>query len=123
MSTAVGIGGDQIIGSDMIDILELFNNDSETNGVVIIGEIGGTMEVDAARWIKKYCNKPVVGFIAGQTAPPGRRMGHAGAIVSGGDETAEAKMNILEECGIKVCKTVADIGSNMKMVLKGVHNE
>ena len=81
------------------------------------------MEIDAAEWIKENCNKPVVGFIAGQTAPPGRRMGHAGAIVSGGDETAEAKMNILEECGIKVCKTVADIGSNMKMLLKGKHNE
>jgi succinyl-CoA synthetase alpha subunit len=123
VSTAVGIGGDQIIGSDMIDILELFNKDNDTSGIVIIGEIGGTMEVDAARWIKEYCNKPVVGFIAGQTAPPGRRMGHAGAIVSGGDETAEAKMNILEECGVTVCKTVADIGKNMKMVLKGVHNE
>tara|TARA_X000001036_G_C20676886_1_gene804538 strand:+ start:1371 stop:2264 length:894 start_codon:yes stop_codon:yes gene_type:complete len=123
VSTAVGIGGDQIIGSDMIDVLELFNNDTETNGIVIIGEIGGTMEVDAARWIKKHSNKPVVGFIAGQTAPPGRRMGHAGAIVSGGDETAEAKMNILEECGIRVCKTVADIGKNMKIILKGVPNE
>jgi len=123
VSTAVGIGGDQIIGSDMIDVLTLFNNDTETNGIVIIGEIGGTMEVDAAQWIKKYCHKPVVGFIAGQTAPPGRRMGHAGAIVSGGDETAEAKMNILEECGIKVCKTVADIGKNMKAILKGVGNE
>ena len=115
---SVGIGGDQIIGSDMIDILELFNKDDDTSGIVIIGEIGGTMEVDAARWIKEYCNKPVVGFIAGQTTP-GRRMGHAGAIVSGGDETAEAKMNILEECGVTVCKTVADIGKNMKMVLKG----
>ena len=123
VSTAVGIGGDQIIGSDMIDVLTLFNNDTETNGIVIIGEIGGTMEVDAAQWIKKHCHKPVVGFIAGQTAPPGRRMGHAGAIVSGGDETAEAKMNILEECGIKVCKTVADIGKNMKAILKGVGNE
>jgi len=123
VSSAVGIGGDQIIGSDMIDILKLFNNDTETNGIVIIGEIGGTMEVDAARWIKQHCNKPIVGFIAGQTAPPGRRMGHAGAIVSGGDETAEAKMNILEECGIKVCKTVADIGKNMKAILKGVVNE
>jgi len=123
VSTAVGIGGDQIIGSDMIDILKLFNNDSETNGIVIIGEIGGTMEVDAARWIKMYCDKPVVGFIAGQTAPPGRRMGHAGAIVSGGDETAVAKMNILQECGIEVCNTVADIGRNMKRILKGVCDE
>ena len=123
VSTAVGIGGDQIIGSDMIDILELFNKDSETKGIVIIGEIGGTMEVDAARWIKEHCSKPVVGFIAGQTAPPGRRMGHAGAIVSGGDETAEAKMDILQECGVKVCKTVADIGKNMKEILKGVEIE
>jgi len=123
VSTAVGIGGDQIIGSDMIDVLKLFNNDSDTDGVVIIGEIGGTMEVDAAKWIKENCKKPVVGFIAGQTAPPGRRMGHAGAIVSGGDETAEAKMNILEECGVKVCKTVADIGKNMKKKLKGANNE
>ncbi len=123
VSTALGIGGDQIIGSDMIDILKLFNDDPETNGIVIIGEIGGTMEVDAARWIKENCDKPIVGFIAGQTAPPGRRMGHAGAIVSGGDETAEAKMNILENCGIKVCKTVAEIGGNMKKILKGVHNE
>ena len=123
VSTAVGIGGDQIIGSDMIDILELFNKDSETKGIVIIGEIGGTMEVDAARWIKGHCSKPVVGFIAGQTAPPGRRMGHAGAIVSGGDETAEAKMDILQECGVKVCKTVADIGKNMKEILKGVEIE
>ena len=115
--------GFKIIGSDMIDILELFNKDSETKGVVIIGEIGGTMEVDAARWIKEHCSKPVVGFIAGQTAPPGRRMGHAGAIVSGGDETAEAKMDILQECGVKVCKTVADIGKNMKEILKGVEIE
>ena len=123
VSTAVGIGGDQIIGSDMIDVLKLFNDDPETSGVVIIGEIGGTMEIDAAEWIKDNCNKPIVGFIAGQTAPPGRRMGHAGAIVSGGDETAEAKMNILEGCGIKVCKTVAEIGKNMKKILKGTKNE
>ena len=123
VSTAVGIGGDQIIGSDMIDVLELFNKDTETKGIVIIGEIGGTMEVDAARWIKEHCSKPVVGFIAGQTAPPGRRMGHAGAIVSGGDETAEAKMDILQGCGVKVCKTVADIGRNMKEILKGVEIE
>ena len=102
--------------------IALFNDDAETDGVVIIGEIGGTMEVDAARWIKENCDKPIVGFIAGQTAPPGRRMGHAGAIVSGGDETAEAKMKILGECGIEVCKTVADIGKNMKKILEGVHN-
>ena len=123
VSTAVGIGGDQIIGSDMIDVLKLFNDDTETDGIVVIGEIGGTMEVDAAQWIKENCKKPIVGFIAGQTAPPGRRMGHAGAIVSGGDETAEAKMNILKGCGVKVCKTVADIGKNMKKILEGVNNE
>ena len=123
VSTAVGIGGDQIIGSDMIDILKLFNNDIETNGIVIIGEIGGTMEIDAAKWIKKNCTKPVVGFIAGQTAPPGRRMGHAGAIVSGGNETAEAKMKILAKSGVEVCKTVAEIGKNMKKILKGNNNE
>ena len=98
-------------------------NDIETDGIIMIGEIGGQLEADAARWIKENCSKPVVGFIAGQTAPPGRRMGHAGAIVSGGDETAEAKMDILENSGIKVCKTVAEIGKNMKKILKGVHND
>ena len=117
ISTAVGIGGDQIIGSDMIDILKLFNKDPNTDGIVIIGEIGGTMEIDAAHWIKNNCNKAIVGFIAGQTAPPGRRMGHAGAIVSGGDETAEAKMKILKESGVQVCKTVAEIGKNMTNLL------
>jgi len=86
--------------------------------VVLIGEIGGQMENDAARWIKDNMSKPVVGFIAGQTAPPGRRMGHAGAIVSGGDDTAEAKMRIFEECGIKVAKSVADIGQSMKNIMK-----
>ena len=113
-TTAIGIGGDPIIGTTMKDCLELFEADQETNGMVIIGEIGGQMEIEAARWAKTNVTKPVVGFIAGQTAPPGRRMGHAGAIVSGGDDTAEAKMRILDECGIKVAESVADIGIAMK---------
>ncbi len=120
-TTAIGIGGDPIIGTTMKDCLELFEVDQETNGMVIIGEIGGQMEIEAARWAKNNVTKPIVGFIAGQTAPPGRRMGHAGAIVSGGDDTAEAKMKILDECGIKVAQSVADIGIEMKkeMELKG----
>ena len=120
-TTAIGIGGDPIIGTTMKDCLELFEVDQETDGMVIIGEIGGKMEIEAARWAKNNVTKPVVGFIAGQTAPPGRRMGHAGAIVSGGDDTAEAKMKILDECGIKVAQSVADIGIEMKkeMELKG----
>jgi succinyl-CoA synthetase alpha subunit len=116
-STALGIGGDPIIGTTMIDALKLFEADSETNGVVLIGEIGGQMENEAARWVKENMTKPVVGFIAGRTAPPGRRMGHAGAIVSGGDDTAEAKMRIMTECGIAVCESVAEIGDKMKAVL------
>ena len=120
-TTAIGIGGDPIIGTTMKDCLELFEVDQETDGMVIIGEIGGQMEIEAARWAKNNVTKPIVGFIAGQTAPPGRRMGHAGAIVSGGDDTAEAKMKILDECGIKVAQSVADIGIEMKkeMELKG----
>ena len=117
-TTAIGIGGDPIIGTTMIDALKLFEEDPETEGVVFIGEIGGQMENDAARWIKENMSKPVVGFIAGQTAPPGRRMGHAGAIVSGGDDTAEAKMRIMTECGITVCESVADIGEKMKLALQ-----
>jgi succinyl-CoA synthetase alpha subunit len=117
-TTAIGIGGDPIIGTTMIDALKLFEEDPETEGVVLIGEIGGQMENDAARWIKENMSKPVVGFIAGQTAPPGRRMGHAGAIVSGGDDTAEAKMRIMTECGITVCESVADIGEKMKLALQ-----
>ena len=117
-TTAIGIGGDPIIGTTMIDALKLFEEDTETDGVVLIGEIGGQMENDSARWIKENMTKPVVGFIAGQTAPPGRRMGHAGAIVSGGDDTAEAKMRIMTECGISVCESVADIGEKMKMALQ-----
>ena len=113
-TTAIGIGGDPIIGTTMRDCLELFESDSETDGVVIIGEIGGQMEIEAARWAKANMSKPIVGFIAGQTAPPGRRMGHAGARVSGGDDTAAAKMRILKECGIAVAESVADIGQKMK---------
>jgi succinyl-CoA synthetase alpha subunit len=117
-TTAIGIGGDPIIGTTMIDCLKLFEEDPETEGVVIIGEIGGQMEIEAARWAKDTMSKPVIGFIAGQTAPPGRRMGHAGAIVSGGDDTAEAKMRILDECGIGVAESVADIGELMQNAMK-----
>ena len=113
-TTAIGIGGDPIVGTTMKDCLELFEADQETDGIIIIGEIGGQMEIEAARWAKNNVTKPIVGFIAGQTAPPGRRMGHAGAIVSGGDETAKAKMKILDKCGIEVAESVADIGSTMK---------
>ena len=116
-TTALGIGGDPIIGTDMLDALELFEADPETEGIVLIGEIGGQMEIEAARWAKENVTKPIVGFIAGQTAPPGRRMGHAGAIVSGGDDTAEAKMRIMKECGIDVCESVAEIGQKMKAAL------
>ena len=116
-TTAIGIGGDPIIGTTMIDTLKLFEADPETAGVVLIGEIGGQMENDSARWVKENMSKPVVGFIAGKTAPPGRRMGHAGAIVSGGDDTAEAKMRIMTECGITVCESVAEIGNKMKAKL------
>tara|TARA_B100001093_G_scaffold29199_1_gene25487 strand:- start:314 stop:1204 length:891 start_codon:yes stop_codon:yes gene_type:complete len=116
-TTAVGIGGDPIIGTTMIDILNLFEKDSDTKGIVMIGEIGGQMENEAALWAKENITKPIVGFIAGQTAPEGRRMGHAGAIVSGGDDTAEAKMRIMKECGIHVCESVADIGEKMKKAL------
>jgi len=116
-TTALGIGGDPIIGTDMLDALELFEADPETEGIVLIGEIGGQMEIEAARWAKENVTKPIVGFIAGQTAPPGRRMGHAGAIVSGGDDTAEAKMRIMKECGIEVCESVAEIGQKMKAAL------
>ena len=116
-TTAIGIGGDPIIGTTMKDCIELFEADHETKGIVVIGEIGGQMEIEAARWARDNVSKPMVGFIAGQTAPPGRRMGHAGAIVSGGDDTAEAKMRILNECGIAVAESVADIGDLMKAAM------
>ena len=115
-STCVGIGGDPIIGTRMIELLELFENDPETDAVIMIGEIGGTMEIEAAQYVK-HMTKPVIGFIAGQTAPPGRRMGHAGAIVSGADESAEAKMKTMAECGVHVAKSPADIGATVKKVL------
>ena len=116
-TTAIGIGGDPIIGTTMKDCLELFNRDKKTEGIVIIGEIGGQMEIEAAKWAKNNISKPIVGFIAGRTAPPGRRMGHAGAIVSGGDDTAEAKINKLKDCGISVAESVAEIGQVMKSVM------
>ncbi len=119
VSTAVGIGGDPIIGTTTREALELFMNDPETAGIVMIGEIGGGMEAEAARWYKEQkVKKPVVGFIAGQTAPPGRRMGHAGAIIGGAEDTAEAKMAIMEECGITVVKSPADIGATMATIIK-----
>jgi succinyl-CoA synthetase alpha subunit len=119
VSTAVGIGGDPIIGTTTKEALELFMNDPETAAIVMIGEIGGGMEAEAARWYKEQPNKkPVVGFIAGQTAPPGRRMGHAGAIIGGAEDTAEAKMKIMTECGINVVSSPADIGATMAKIIK-----
>jgi succinyl-CoA synthetase alpha subunit len=118
ISTAIGIGGDPIIGTPTKDAVEMLMNDPETEAIVMIGEIGGSYEADAARWIKANGNKkPVVGFIAGQTAPPGRRMGHAGAIIGGKEDTAVAKMNIMRECGLYVVESPAEIGSKMKEVL------
>ena len=118
VSTAIGIGGDPIIGTTTKEAVELFMNDPETDGIVMIGEIGGSLEAEAANWIKATGNKkPVVGFIAGQTAPPGRRMGHAGAIVGGADDTAAAKMKIMGECGIHVCASPADIGATMAKLM------
>ena len=116
-STCIGIGGDPIVGTTTRDAVELFMNDPETEGIIMIGEIGGSMEADAARWIKEHGTKPVVGFIAGQTAPKGRTMGHAGAIVGGDEDTAEAKMAIMRECGIHVVESPAQIGATMKAVL------
>jgi succinyl-CoA synthetase alpha subunit len=118
ISTAIGIGGDPIIGTTTREAVELFMNDPETDGIVMIGEIGGGMEAEAARWIKENNKKPVVGFIAGQTAPAGRRMGHAGAIVGGAEDTAAAKMKILAECGVHVVASPADIGKTMAEVMK-----
>lgn len=118
VSTAIGIGGDPIIGTTTKEAVELLMNDPETEGIIMIGEIGGGMEAEAALWIKENSSKPVVGFIAGQTAPPGRRMGHAGAIVGGADDTAAAKMKIMAECGIHVVASPADIGITMANVLK-----
>ncbi len=118
ITTAIGIGGDPIIGTPTLDAVKLLMEDPATEGIIMIGEIGGSMEAEAARWIKENGTKPVVGFIAGQTAPPGRRMGHAGAIVGGADDTAAAKMKIMAECGIHVVASPADIGKTMAAVLK-----
>jgi len=118
ISTAIGIGGDPIIGTTTREAVELLMNDPETEGIIMIGEIGGNMEAEAAQWIRDNATKPVVGFIAGQTAPPGRRMGHAGAIIGGVDDTAAAKMKIMGECGIHVVASPADIGKTMAEVLK-----
>ncbi len=119
-STCIGIGGDPIVGTTTLDAVKLLMADPETDGIVMIGEIGGNMEADASRWIKDNATKPVVGFIAGQTAPKGRTMGHAGAIIGGKDDTAEAKMAIMKECGIHVVKSPAQIGSTMKKALDKV---
>jgi len=118
ITTAIGIGGDPIIGTTTREAVELLMNDPATEGIIMIGEIGGGMEAEAARWIEKNNRKPVVGFIAGQTAPAGRRMGHAGAIIGGADDTAAAKMKILKDCGVHVVASPADIGKTMAEALK-----
>jgi len=117
-SSCVGIGGDPVNGMKHIDVMKLFNEDPQTEGVVMVGEIGGTDEEECARWVKANMKKPVVGFIAGLTAPPGKRMGHAGAIISGGKGTAAEKLAVMEECGIKVTRNPAEMGKLMKSVLK-----
>ncbi len=117
-TTAIGIGGDPIIGTSTLDAVKLFEKDPETKGIVIIGEIGGSMEAEAAEWIKENGTKPVVGFIAGETAPKGKRMGHAGAIIGGKADTAQAKKQILRECGIHVVDSPANLGSKMAELLK-----
>ena len=116
-STCIGIGGDPIIGTTTLDAVKLLMEDKETKGIILIGEIGGSMEADAAKWVKENGTKPVVGFIAGKTAPKGRRMGHAGAIIGGKDDTAEAKMKIMTDCGIHVVESPAEIGKKMFEVL------
>jgi succinyl-CoA synthetase alpha subunit len=117
-STCVGIGGDPVNGLKHVDVLKMFNDDPQTEAVVMVGEIGGTNEEEAARWVKANMKKPVVGFIAGVTAPPGKRMGHAGAIISGGKGTAAEKLAVMEECGIRTTKNPAEMGKLLKSVLK-----
>ena len=117
-STCIGIGGDPVIGTTTLDAIKLFMEDDDTKGIIMIGEIGGTMESEAASWVKDNGSKPVVGFIAGQTAPKGRRMGHAGAIIGGKQDTALAKMQIMSECGLYVVESPADIGNTMKQALR-----
>jgi len=117
-STCVGIGGDPINGTSHLDVLKMFNDDDETEAIIMIGEIGGNAEAEAARWAAEHCKKPIAGFIAGATAPPGRRMGHAGAIVGGEEDTAEAKKKILAECGIAVSETPSDMGKTLVSMLK-----
>jgi succinyl-CoA synthetase alpha subunit len=119
-STCIGIGGDPIIGTTTLDAIKLLMEDEQTKGIIMIGEIGGSMEAEAAYWIKDHGSKPVVGFIAGQTAPKGRRMGHAGAIIGGKADTAAAKMKIMEECGIHVVVSPAEIGEKMASLVKQV---
>ena len=116
-STCVGIGGDPVRGMGFIDLVERFQHDPDTDGIIVIGEIGGTDEIEAAHWMKANVDKPVAAFIAGRTAPPGKRMGHAGAIIGGADDTAEAKMNAFRECGIEVAESPADLGSTMARAL------
>jgi len=117
-SSAVGIGGDPVNGLKHVDVMQLFNDDPEIDAVVMIGEIGGSDEEDAARWVKAHMRKPVVGFIAGITAPPGKRMGHAGAIISGGKGTAQEKLAVMEDCGITVTRNPAEMGKTLKRVLR-----
>jgi succinyl-CoA synthetase alpha subunit len=117
-STAVGIGGDPVNGLKHVDVLKLFNDDPDTDAVIMIGEIGGSDEEDAARWVKANMKKPVVGFIAGVTAPPGKRMGHAGAIISGGTGTAQEKLSVMESCGIRVTRNPAEMGKLLRSALK-----
>jgi succinyl-CoA synthetase alpha subunit len=117
-STCVGIGGDPVNGLKHLDVLQMFNEDPETEAVIMVGEIGGNDEEIAARWVKDHMKKPVVGFIAGVTAPPGKRMGHAGAIISGGKGTAQEKLAVMEECGIRTTRNPAEMGKTLKSVLK-----
>jgi len=122
-STCVGIGGDPVKGLNFIELLEMFQNDPDTDGVVMIGEIGGSDETEAGAWIRQHMTKPVVAFIAGRTAPKGKRMGHAGAIIGGADDTAQAKMDALKKCGVTVAESPADLGSSMAKALKAAVNK